>query len=57
MKYKVEIEEVLRRTVEVESTSENDAEMQVRQLYHDCKIVLNADDFVGEPTIKCTRTY
>ena len=53
MKYKVEIEEILRRTVEIEAASEVDAEMQVRQLYRDCKIVLDADDFIGEPTIKC----
>ena len=53
MKYKVEIEEIVRRTVEIEAASEVDAEMQVRQLYRDCKIVLDADDFIGEPTIKC----
>ena len=53
MKYKVEIEEILRRTVEVEAASQDDAERQVRQLYRDCQIVLDADDFIGEPTIKC----
>lgn len=56
MKYKVEIEEILRRTVEVEALSQDDAEMQVRQLYRDCKIILDADDFTGESAIKCVDT-
>ena len=53
MKYKVEIEEILRRTIEVEAASKDEAEDKVQQLYRDCEIVLTADDFIGEPTIKC----
>ncbi len=53
MKYKVEIEEILRRTKEVEAASKDEAETKVHQLYRDCEIVLTADDFIGEPTLKC----
>ena len=53
MKYKVEIEEILRRAVEVEAASKDEAEDKVQQLYRDCEIVLTADDFIGESTIKC----
>ena len=53
MKYLINIEEVLSRDVVVEAESVEEAEQKVEQLYSTCKIVLNADDFVGTPTIKC----
>ncbi|MBR5651819.1 MAG: DpnD/PcfM family protein [Bacteroidales bacterium] len=55
MKYLVNIEEVLSRDVVIEAENENDAEDKVEQLYHECKIVLDYNDFIGEPTIKCKR--
>ena len=53
MKYKVEIEEILNRVVDIEASSPIEAEQKVRQLYRDCEIVVTADDFVGKPVIKC----
>lgn len=53
MKYLVNVEEILTRDVVIEAKDENDAEDKVKQLYHDCKIILDYHDFVGEPTIKC----
>ena len=47
MKYYVEIEETLSRTIEVEAESAEDAEMIARQMYRDCEVVLTADDFTG----------
>ncbi len=55
MKFLVNIEEILTRDVIVEAEDENDAESIVEGLYYDCKIVLNDNDFIGEPTIKCKR--
>lgn len=53
MKYKVRIEEVLCKTIELEADNVSDAESKVRKLYRECEIVLGAEDFVGEPTIEC----
>ena len=53
MKYLINIEEVLSRDVVVEAESVEEAEQKAEQLYRTCKIVLNADDFVGTPTITC----
>lgn len=53
MKYLVNIKEVLTRDITIEAESETDAENRVKQLYCDEKIVLDADDFIGEPTITC----
>ena len=53
MKYLINIEEMLSRDVVVEAESVEKAEQKVEQQYCTCKIVLNADDFVGTPTIKC----
>ena len=44
MKYKVNIEELLSRIVEVEADNEEDAENKVRAMYNNEEIVLNADD-------------
>ena len=53
MKYLINIEEVLSRDVVVEAESVEEAEQKAEQLYRTCKIVLNADDFVGTQTITC----
>ena len=53
MKYKVEIEEILRRTIEIEAESPSEAEDKVKVLYRACDIVLDAGDFNGEPSFKC----
>lgn len=46
MKYKVTIRETLERTVEVEANSAQEAELSVRQDYHNSTIVLNDGDYV-----------
>ena len=46
MKYKVTIRETLERTVEVEANSAQEAELSVRQDYHNYSIVLNDGDYV-----------
>ena len=53
MKFLVNVEEVLTRDIIIEAEDENDAIDKVEQLYHNCKIVLDYHDFIGEPTIKC----
>lgn len=45
MKYKVNIEELLSRIVEVEANSEEEAENKVREMYMNENIVLDAGDF------------
>ncbi|MBP5370411.1 MAG: DpnD/PcfM family protein [Bacteroidales bacterium] len=55
MKYVVNVEEILSRNITIEARNEDDAENQVERLYHSKKIVLDAGDFIGEPTIKCKR--
>ena len=55
MKYTVEIEEILRREVSIDANSPEEAVSRVHRLYHDGEIVLNSDDFIGEPTIKCSK--
>ena len=55
MKYTVEIEEILRREVSIDAKSPEEAISSVHRLYHDGKIVLGADDFIGEPTIMCSK--
>ena len=55
MKYLVNIEEILTRNVIVEAENAEDAESKVEQLYRDEKIVLDYNDFIGEPTIKCKQ--
>jgi hypothetical protein len=46
MIYKVEIKEYLSRIVEVEASSEDEAENIVIAKWHDEEIVLDVDDFV-----------
>jgi len=45
-KYKVEIEEILNRIVEVEAENEDEAYMKVKDMYKKCEVVLTAEDFV-----------
>ena len=45
MKYKVNVEELLSRIVEVEAESEEEAEDKVREMYMNEDIVLDASDF------------
>ena len=51
MKYQVEIEEVLRRVVEIEADSADDAENKVLESYRNAEIVLDAGDFIGTPIV------
>ena len=53
MKYTVVIEEILRKEVAVEAKDAEDAEEIVEALYRNEEIVLDAGDFIGEPTITC----
>lgn len=45
MKYKVNVEELLSRIVEVEADSDEEAEDKVREMYKNEEIVLDASDF------------
>ena len=45
MKYKVNVEELLSRIVEVESENKEEAEEKVREMYMNEDIVLDASDF------------
>ena len=55
MKYTIEIEEILRKTVEIEANSITEAEAKAKQLYNKSEIILDSNDFIGEPTIKHTH--
>ena len=44
-KFCIEVKEVLRRTVEVEAADEVEATERVRQMYRECRIVLDASDY------------
>ena len=46
MKYKVTIRETLERTLDVEANSAQEAELSVRQDYHNSIIVLDDGDYV-----------
>ena len=43
--FKIEIKEVLRRTVEIEAESVDEAINIAEDMYNDAEIVLDADDF------------
>lgn len=45
IKFNVEIVETLRRAIEVNADSKNDAIDKTKQLYYDGKIVLDVDNF------------
>lgn len=46
MKYRIEVTEVLSRTIEMEAESEDDAIEMVRRMYRDCDIILDVSDYV-----------
>ena len=46
-KFKVYVEEVLRRLVEVEAATQGEAEVKVQQMYDNSEIVLDAGDHVS----------
>ena len=45
MKYKVNVEELLSRIIEVEAENKEEAEEKVREMYMNEDIVLDASDF------------
>ena len=45
MKYKVNVEELLSKIVEVEADSDEEAEEKVKEMYMNEEIVLDASDF------------
>lgn len=45
MKYKVNVEELLSRIIEVEADSDEEAEDKVREMYKNEEIVLDTSDF------------
>ena len=45
MKYKVNVEEILSRVIEVEADNEDAAEEKVKTMYKEQIIVLGAEDF------------
>ena len=53
MKYTVVIEEILRKEVAVEAKDAEEAEEIIEALYRKGEIVLDAGDFIGEPTVTC----
>ena len=53
MKYTVIIEETLLKKVAIEAQDEDEAAHIAKALYRKGEIVLDADDFIGEPTIIC----
>lgn len=46
--YLVTIEETLSRTLKVKAESLEDAEEKVGDAYHNCEIILDAEDFVDK---------
>ena len=53
MKYRIEVTEVLSRTIETDADSEDAAVEMVRQMYRNYDIILDASDYVG--TEICAR--
>ena len=53
MEYTVVIEEILRKEVAVEAKDAEEAKGIAEALYRKGEIVLDAGDFIGEPTITC----
>lgn len=51
MKYTVKVEEILRRLVEVEANSPEEAENVVHKMYRDQEIVLDDSDLCGQVEI------
>lgn len=53
MKYIVKIEERLVRTVTIEAKNEQEAAERAKRLHQESIIVLDVDDYEGEPHITC----
>ena len=53
MKYTIVIEETLRKEVAIEAQDAEEASSIAKVLYRKGEIVLDAGDFIGEPTITC----
>lgn len=53
MRYTIVIEEILRKEVAVEAKDAEKAKEIAEALYRNEEIVLEAGDFIGEPTITC----
>ena len=47
MRYKIKVQEILERIVEVEASSIDEARDKVEELYNNEEIVLDYSDFVG----------
>ena len=45
MKYKINVEEILSRVIEVEAANQDDAEEKVKKMYNEQKIILGSEDF------------
>ncbi len=45
MKYRINVEEILSRVIEVDASSEDEAEDIVKEMYRNEKIVLGSEDF------------
>lgn len=56
-KYKVKITETLEREIEVEAASEEEAIYNVKQLYYDEEIILDYNDFDGDPEISVIDSH
>ena len=52
MKYKIEIEEILSKIVEIEANSIEEAIDIVKNMYQNEEIVLDSFNFIGETTFK-----
>lgn len=55
MKYTIEIEEVLRRSVSVEAENEAEARKAVENMYRNGEVVLDAEDFCGETDFRVVK--
>jgi len=42
--YQIEVEEILQKVVEIEADSFEEAIDKAREMYHDCEIILEAED-------------
>ena len=45
-KYRIEVMEILSRTIETEAENEEEAVEKVRKMYRNCEIILDASDYV-----------
>ena len=43
-KYQIEVEEILQKVVKIEADSFEEAIDKARKMYHDCEIILEAED-------------